>query len=267
MPIKDYIIYDSFSTFVFVFLFFNLNSEMNMPKPIIFLFSLVLISNSLFAQNFEIGLTLGFNSYSGDIDVANSQILPSSRPAIGLVGKYRLTDNFVLRGHVLRGKLGASEKNHPETWRQQRGFSFTSKMTELAAVLEWTFYTKGNWTAYAFGGLGATFFNPNTDYNEPNPYVYSDINVDSKANYKKVTPIIPLGFGLKYQLPRNFNVSLDIGYRKTFTDYLDGISKLGNPKRPDGYVFSGLTLTKAFGGGKNAANRGFKQGSGDCPKF
>lgn len=238
-----------------------------MYKPIVFLFFLVGISNALLAQNFEAGLTVGLTSYQGDIAVANRHLIGSSRPAIGIVGKYRLSDNFVLRGHVLHGKIAGTEKNHPETWRQQRGFAFSSKLTELAAVLEWAFYTKGNWTVYAFGGVGASFFNPQTDYNEPNPYVFTDINRDAKANYKKVTPVIPLGIGIQYQLPSNFNLSFDIGYRKSFSDYLDGISVLGNPDRPDGYHFVGLTLTKAFGGGKSAANRGFKQGSGDCPKF
>lgn len=76
-----------------------------------------------------------------------------------------------------------------------------------------------------------------------------------------------MGLGIKYAMNHNFNLSLEAGYRKVFTDYLDGISKLANPNRNDIYLISALTLTKEFGGGKRAANRLFKQGDSGCPKF
>ena len=229
--------------------------------------SFTFFSTRATAQNFEIGLTLGATTYDGDIGLTTKSLGKSLRPAIGLVGKYRLSNSFLLRGHVITGKLAGSEKNHPDAWRQLRGFAFESKITELALVLEWEFFTKGRFTAFAFGGVGATFFNPKADYNEPNPYILMDINNDSKANYKKMTPSIPMGLGVKYAMNHNFNLSLEAGYRKVFTDYLDGISKLANPNRNDIYLITALTLTKEFGGGKRAANRLFKQGDSGCPKF
>ena len=229
--------------------------------------SFAFLSTRAAAQNFEIGLTVGATSYDGDIGLTTKSVGKSLRPAIGLVGKYRLSNSLLLRGHVITGKLAGSEKNHPDAWRQIRGFAFESKMTELALVLEWEFFTKGRFAAFAFGGVGGTYFNPKTDYNEPNPYILQDINVDSKANYKKITPSIPMGLGVKYAFNNNFNLSLEAGYRKVFTDYLDGISKLANPNRKDIYLITSLTLTKEFGGGKRAANRLFKQGDSGCPKF
>jgi OmpA-OmpF porin, OOP family len=166
----------------------------------------------------------------------------------------------------LRGKLSASEKNHPTAWRQDRGFNFETNLTEISAVLEWEFLTKGRLSAFAFGGGGATFFNPKTNFNTPNKYV-ADVNPDLNTNYSKVTAAIPLGFGLKYSLPKDFYLSAEVGYRFVFTDYLDGISKTGNPNKKDTYYYTGLTLTKAFGGGKSIANRLYKAGDSSCPKF
>ena len=94
-----------------------------------------------------------------------------------------------------------------------------------------------------------------------------DVNPDAQTNYKKITLTVPLGVGLKYSLPNEFYLSAEMGYRFVFTDYLDGISKVGNPDRKDTYYYSGLTLTKAFGGGKSGANRQFKNGESNCPKF
>lgn len=238
-----------------------------MPKLLVFVFSFIIISNAALAQNFEIGLTLGVNAYNGDVDIAAKNVSSTLRLGVGLVGKYRLSNSLLLRGHVITGSLAASEKNHPETWRQVRGLAFQTKMTELAGLLEWEFIQKNRTTLFAFGGVGATFFNPKTDYNEPNPYILTDINADAKANFSKVTAAIPLGLGVKYSLNNNFNLSFEIGVRKVFTDYLDGVSKIANPNKNDVYLFSGLTLTKAFGGGKKAANRFFQKGSSDCPKF
>jgi hypothetical protein len=238
-----------------------------MPKLLVFFFSFIAFLNTTLAQNFDIGLTLGVNAYNGDVDI-NAKNLPSTlRLGIGLVGKYRLSNSLLLRGHVITGTLAASEKNHSETWRQARGLSFQTQMTELAGLVEWEFLEKGRTTLYAFGGAGATFFNPNTDFNEPNPFISTDINADAKANFSKTTAVIPLGLGVKYGLNNNFNLSFEMGMRKTFSDYLDGISKTGNPNKNDVYLFSGLTLTKAFGGGKKAANRFFQKGGSDCPKF
>ena len=238
-----------------------------MPKLLVFLFSFIFLSNIASAQNFEIGLTLGLTTYNGDIDVTTGNLGSALRPAVGLVGKYRLSNNFLLRGQVLTGTLAASEKNHPVAWRQERGFAFKAQTTELAVMLEWELLNKGRFSVFAFGGVGVAFFNPETNYNQPNPYILTDINADAKANYKKITPALPVGLGFKYMLKNNFNLSFEMGYRKVFTDYLDGISTIANPNKKDAYFISAVTLTKAFGGGKSASNRLFKSGESNCPTF
>lgn len=236
-------------------------------KNIVCVLALIIFYFSASAQAFEVGLTVGLTSYNGDIDINARNFGSSLKPGIGLVGKYRLSNAWILRGQLLAARLAGSEKNHPDAWRQQRGFAFQSSLTELTVTAEYEFLQKGKLTFFAFGGLGIARFNPNTDYNIPNPFIVTDINQDAQANYKKITPVIPLGLGVKYPLPWDLNLAAEVSYRKTFTDYLDGVSKLGNPNSKDTYFYAGLTLTKAFGGGKNAANRAYKLGSSNCPKF
>ena len=135
-----------------------------MSKFLAICFSILLFSNIASAQNYEIGLTLGMTTYNGDIDVVAKNFGAATRPSIGLLGKYRLSNSLLVRGQLLTGKMSGSEKNHPLAWRQERGFAFVSKFTELSGALEYEFYNKGNFTGYAFGGLAATFFNPKTDF-------------------------------------------------------------------------------------------------------
>ncbi len=236
-----------------------------MSKFLAFCFSILFFSNIAFSQNFEVGLTLGATAYNGDIDIVAKNVGSAINPAIGLLVKYRLSNNFLVRGQALTTKLSASEKNHPSVWRQERGLAFETKLTELSAVLEWEFIHLGRFTGFAFGGGGASFFNPKTDYNLPNNYI-SDVNPDTETKYSKITASVPMGVGLKYSLPKDFYLSAEAGYRYVFTDYLDGVSKIANPKRNDAYYYTGLTITKAFGGGKAGANRQFRRGEDICPK-
>jgi OmpA-OmpF porin, OOP family len=237
-----------------------------MSKILAFCCSFLLFSNIAFSQNFEVGLTLGATTYTGDIDVVAKNIGSASNPAIGLLVKYRLSNRFLVRGQILTSKLSASEKNHPLAWRQERGLSFESKLTEISGLLEYEVINKNRFTGFTFGGLGISYFNPKPDFNLPNTYI-DDVNPDAQGDYKKHTLVVPLGIGLKYSLPKDFYLAAEVGYRFTFTDYLDGISKIANPKRNDAYYYTGLSLTKAFGGGKSGANRQFKQGDANCPKF
>jgi Domain of unknown function (DUF6089) len=194
-----------------------------MPRLLVFFFSFMLISNCAVAQNFELGLTLGVNGYNGDVDIEAKNVASTLQLGIGLVGKYRLSNHLLLRGQLLSSKLSGSEKNHSLTWRQLRGFEFHTQMTELMGMLEWEVLQKNKTSFFVFGGAGATFFKPTTNYNEPNPFIVRDINTDAKANFSKITAVIPVGLGVKYELKNNFYLSLEAGVRTVFTDYLDGI--------------------------------------------
>ena len=57
----------------------------------------------------------------------------------------------------------------------------------------------------------------------------------------------PVGFGAKVQFGDHLSVGLDFGVRLTFSDYLDGVSRIANPKSKDYYGFGNLTLSYCFG--------------------
>src|SRR5690606_8728953 len=70
---------------------------------------------------------------------------------------------------------------------------------------------------------------------------------------------IPIVFGYKQTLARRLVGAIEIGARYTFTDNIDGSNpqellgrrnpprEFGNVNTPDWYVFSGVSLTFAFG--------------------
>lgn len=233
------------------------------------------INTILGAQSFEAGLVLGTSFYNGDIDVNPKNLLPQIRPAAGFFGRYHLTSSWALRGHIFLGQIYGDEKKYPaSSYRQERGFSFNSPLTELGAQVEWhSIKLDKNFqfesddpfiSLFGFGGLGMAFFNPKTDFNEPNP-IYDDVSVDRDAQFKKRTASLIVGAGMKIRLTDQLGIGTEFGVRKAFSDYLDGISKLSG-KANDFYYIGGVSVYWVFGGEGFGGGGGFRGGSGNWQK-
>ena len=54
-------------------------------------------------------------------------------------------------------------------------------------------------------------------------YKRQDLSYSNVKPYKLVTPILPTGFGFKYNLSRKVNVGIEYVQRIAFTDYLDDV--------------------------------------------
>jgi hypothetical protein len=75
---------------------------------------------------------------------------------------------------------------------------------------------------FSFIGLGVTTNNPQTFYqgkwHNLRP-LKTELN-----DYSPVSLVIPFGIGVGYRQTENLNFNLTVGYRYTFTDYLDDVS-------------------------------------------
>ncbi|MCB0636970.1 MAG: hypothetical protein KDC54_10160, partial [Lewinella sp.] len=92
------------------------------------------------------------------------------------------------------------------------------------------------------GALALMDPQPNLHYTgspDEDPEVAEDINAD----LDRVLLTIPIGIGISYDLDDNWNLALEGGLRPTFTDYVDGLSKAGNPDKNDWYQVIGLRMS------------------------
>jgi OmpA-OmpF porin, OOP family len=228
-------------------------------KKSLILFLFISINIISFAQNFEAGLFVGGASYSGDIDVRPKNVLPQMRMAVGVFGRYPFNSSWALKAQLTHSQLYGNEKLYAtSSYRAERGFSFKTQLTEVSAQMEWhylkldkSFYIEDNDPAislYGFGGLGVSFFDPKTNFNEPNTIV-DDVSLDKEAVYNRTTVVLPLGIGAKVRVGESLMLGLEGGIRVPFTDYLDGISRLIAAKFRDYYFFTGVTLSFEFNGG------------------
>ncbi len=130
-------------------------------------------------------------------------------------------------------------------FKKQEICHFGRELLKLATVAEYNFldYQEKryavNWTPYVFGGIGYSKFKP-------------DVVTD---NYKTNTFIIPYGVGIKYQIKRPWNIGLEYGSRKTFSDYIDNLGgdpknndklQQGDPSRKDAYYYIRLSVSYTF---------------------
>ncbi len=132
-----------------------------------------------------------------------------------------------------------------ELWRKQRNLDFKTTVLEGYIALEIfpTMWLNRNsdyeprLRPYGLAGIGVFHFNPKGSIinasGDKTWYNLQPLKLEGQgmAEYPyskpyKLTQInIPLGAGLKYFASDRFNLSAELLYRKTFTDYIDDVSK------------------------------------------
>ncbi len=205
---------------------------------------LMLGSVTSHAQHLEIGGGAGVGLYKGDV-------LPNidprySRPAGQLFVRHTPGKAVSFKyGLLIGGIAGSDEKRTNDPLAQARKHTFGSRLQELSAAMEYNFldYRSDSkrmpLSPYLFGGIAVFHFDPQE--NKKPTYALSGIN-------------IPFGIGLKYVLYKNWNLNLEFGARKTFTDFLDDLSgtdikqplQNGNPKDKDMYLYTGISISYTF---------------------
>lgn len=237
-----------------------------------FLLCFVFIQTFLFSQNTELGVLVGGSLYTGDLGVSPSNFLPQTHPAVGLMGRQHLSEKFAVRALFAIGGISGDEKKYPTRGHlEERGFNFKATVAELGIIPEWRPFSVGNVHFYLFGGLSAVYVNPKSYFNDQATSASNAaIAEDQSQKYPKIALAIPAGGGFQWNMNETTALGLELGFRKTFTDYLDGFSATANSKSTDYYLITGLTLSKFFsmGNDKSGTKRtSYRRKGVNCPTF
>lgn len=213
------------------------------------------------APRYEIGVNIGTFVYQGDLTPAALGSFKTMRPAIGISAARVLNPYFSVRANLAFGKLAGDDARYasPE-WRRQRNFNFHSSVTELSAQVVWNIFgNNGNTerrviSPYLFGGAGYSFLNIKRDWSKMNTSFYdaestvqAGLNADSAHGLPRGMPVFPVGMGLRYPVTSSLSLSAEAAYRFSFSDYLDGFSKSGNPVRKDHYTSYSIGVIYSLG--------------------
>jgi hypothetical protein len=205
----------------------------------------------------EFGITLGGSNYMGDM--SKLVAVKETHPMGGLICRFNMSDWITLRGNAVFGRISGNDKNYSDdAFRKQRNLNFRSNIVEFSGIFEFNILgfeetQRGTpSTPYLFAGLAVYKFNPKSEFHymaqDPNGLPLHDIALKkydnqwielqtlgtegqetTKFNNRKRYPLtqisIPLGIGYKRQWDDVWAWGIEFGLRKTFTDYLDDISK------------------------------------------
>lgn len=206
------------------------------------LVALMMLASASFAQlrskYFYVGVALGATNYKGDLD--DNFALKFTKPGLGFMGGYKFHPHMSARITFNQGWIGASDaKAARDVPRRRRNLSFRSPLTELSFNIVYDFFAndrhfkyRPQYSPYLFAGVGVFAFNPKAKLGDR----YYDLQplgtegqflvgcADCPAPYGLVQVSIPFGAGIRYKLTNKIDLNLELGLRKTFTDYLDDVS-------------------------------------------
>lgn len=217
---------------------------------------------SIQSQTYEVGVMIGGANYIGDIG-KTTYINPNTL-AVGGIVKWNRSTRHSFRASFLYAKLEGDDANSKVSSRQQRGYSFKNSIKEASLGLEYTFWDydvhSGGAisTPYLYTGLTAFIYDDSGTLDKGYGIGMGDGNTQKESVQNQINIAIPMVLGYKARLTPSMFMGFEIGARYTFTDNLDGSNRatkknpnpngqFGNINNDDWYVFTGITLTFAFG--------------------
>lgn len=204
-----------------------------------FLVFILLFSHStLKSQSLEFGLQGGSIHYMGDLSDMKIN-LDLAKPTYGMFVRFNPDRYIALKGSFLYGMVGGADSLSSKPEHRLRNFSFRSQILDFSFQLEWNILgfcfaeadKNYGFSPYLFTGLTVFKFNPETYY-KGKWYELQPLGTEGQGttqyqdrkSYELSQLALPLGAGFKVRFNDNWNASMEVGFRTTFTDYIDDVS-------------------------------------------
>lgn len=170
----------------------------------------------------------GTANYFGEL--VNPNQLGKTRYNLVLGAEYYFTNRISGRAELTYFRIAGDDALANDD-RIERNLSFFSGNLELNAVGTINllphgarFYQRPKINVFGFLGIGLLYMNPKARRQNGEIVALQPLETEG-IRYSKIQPVIPYGIGIKYMVDPFFNIVVETGYRKTFTDYLDDISR------------------------------------------
>lgn len=233
-----------------------------------------------FSQIHEFGVWGGITNYFGDLNTKTS--FKFVRPGAGAFYRYNIKYRGAWKTSINWGQAEFNDAATKIPVNLQRNLSFKTDIFDVTTVIEFNFLkydkeSKKHWfTPYLGTGLTLFFFNPKAQYNGKWYFLQplgtegqNDPSYSGVKKYRLFSFAIPIVGGFKFSFKRNWNVAIEAGVRKTFTDYLDDVSGKypSYASLPGGSTGLAAALSDRSGenGGEKIGKPGYQRGQ--SPKF
>jgi opacity protein-like surface antigen len=193
---------------------------------------LLLISELSEAQRWHVNLMGGVSNYSGDLQ-SKAYTFDQSAFAFGFGAQYDITRNFSAISNISFMKVGASDQYNSANL-VFRNLSFQTNIIEWNLLGEYTFVdlTVKKFSPFVFAGIAVFHYDPFAFDTTGQKVYLKPLSTEGEGlpeypgqkPYSLTQFAIPFGGGIKFRVSENVILAFEIGFRKTFTDYLDDVS-------------------------------------------
>jgi hypothetical protein len=213
-------------------------------------------------RRYEIGGGLGITQVFGDIGgTAETKNwyglkdikIDETRLAFGLLGRYKIDPVYSLKLNAILGFGNGTDADS----RNNRGREYKTTLFEISGQVEYyligeekryksaaMFNRRGmlnnyaSFSAYGFLGLGMVYSHSKVLFTTKERQPEDDLKPNN------IGTVMPLGLGLKYIIDDRWLVNAELGYRITFTDYIEGYKQTQASKHNDVYYF--MTISACY---------------------
>jgi Domain of unknown function (DUF6089) len=206
-----------------------------MKQTVLLLFTILILS-SAYSQKVAIGLFGGVSNYMGDL--TETVFLNETHPSVGAFVKYNANPFVTFRFGITNAPLSGNDQNFQniDAAKVTRNLSFKSNLLEAALIVELNLFgydvEDRRFSPYLFAGVAGFYHNPKALYQgewirlQPlgTEGQGTTIFTDRKP-YSLYQLSIPMGIGFKIGMGSGITLAIEGGARKTFTDYIDDVSK------------------------------------------
>ena len=209
--------------------------------------------SSINAQKFKkkskymsVGPTVNAMNYFGELDAGQSFIATSTqftRWNLGCVLSKRVHPRVTARTTLSWGRIQGDDSKSSTTqgldvYRHARHLNFRNDLFEFKVdgVVDLFQNRKGvekrvKLTPYGFLGVAFLYHNPKGYFAPKDKWVSLQplgtegqyVKGSGVDPYSKFQVVVPFGIGVRYKVSVLWDVAFEIGWRKTFTDYLDDV--------------------------------------------
>jgi hypothetical protein len=196
-------------------------------------------------QYWTIGASVGYANYFGDLAPDKSPfstVYDQATPYLGVFLGKRLSPFLTLKANLGYMRIAADDASvDPKAsisnqGRWTRNLSFANDIYEGSVILQADLFPT------QMGAIRRNFLNPygfiGLSVFTNNPKALGPKNTDQADTWVDLRPLktegqstaygminvgLPLGIGVRYRVSNNIDIGLELGYRITFTNYLDDV--------------------------------------------
>jgi hypothetical protein len=213
-----------------------------MRKLLLTLVFALIISLSGHSQYYvDYGFSVGASSFLGELgggdgdrrDFVMDMEWSLTRWTVGGFYRYRVSPKIGVKASLNYIRLSGDDKKAGNPTRRARNLNFKNDMFELLLNGEFYLYKVNDvgktgrystdFNLYLYGGVGLFYSNPkgqdaSGEWQSLKPLATEGVS------YSSFNFAIPLGLGFYYTIDRKYRLGMELGWRTTFTDYIDDAS-------------------------------------------